>query len=68
MKIWYYILQVDSEEENLPDEKFVEELAKRLPQGTDKTPEVLSTALEGLPDRWVFYKIIIINQFNNNHF
>ncbi|XP_058457081.1 phosphatidate cytidylyltransferase, photoreceptor-specific [Malaya genurostris] len=43
---------VDSEEEKLPDEKYVEELAKSLPQGTDKTPEVLGQALSGLPDRW----------------
>lgn len=43
--------QVDSEEERLPDEKYVEELAKKLPQGTDKTPEVLEEALKGLPDK-----------------
>lgn len=47
-------LQVDSEEERLPDEKYVEELAKKLPQGTDKTPEVLEEALKGLPDKYVF--------------
>lgn len=43
--------QVDSEEERLPDEKYVDELAKTLPQGTDKTPEVLEGALKGLPDK-----------------
>ncbi|TMW45468.1 hypothetical protein DOY81_009451, partial [Sarcophaga bullata] len=43
---------VDSEEEKLPEEKFVEELAKTLPQGTDKTPEILDSALKDLPDRW----------------
>lgn len=43
---------VDSEEEKLPEEKYVEELAKTLPQGTDKTPEMLDSALKGLPDRW----------------
>ncbi|ETN59651.1 phosphatidate cytidylyltransferase [Anopheles darlingi] len=46
---------VDSETENderLPDEKYVEEMAKNLPQGTNKTPEVLGQALSGLPDRW----------------
>lgn len=42
---------MDSEEERLPDEKYVEELAKKLPQGTDKTPEVLEEALKGLPDK-----------------
>ncbi|XP_043269613.1 phosphatidate cytidylyltransferase, photoreceptor-specific [Venturia canescens] len=30
----------------------VDELAKTLPQGTDHTPNILSTALSGLPDRW----------------
>ncbi|KAH8351646.1 phosphatidate cytidylyltransferase, photoreceptor-specific isoform X2 [Drosophila kikkawai] len=43
---------VDSEEEKIPEEKFVEELAKNLPQGTDKTPELLDSALKDLPDRW----------------
>lgn len=47
-----YLLQVDSEEERLPDEKYIDELSKKLPQGTDKTPEVLNSALSGLPDRW----------------
>lgn len=46
-------LQVDSEEEKIPEEKFVEELAKNLPQGTDKTPELLDSALKDLPDRYV---------------
>lgn len=45
--------QVDSEEERLPDEKYVDEMAKKLPQGTDKTPEVLEGALKGLPDKYV---------------
>lgn len=45
-------LQVaDSEDERLLDEKYAEELAKQLPQGTDKTPEVLEEALKGLPDK-----------------
>lgn len=44
---------MDSEEERLPDEKYVENLAKTLPQGTDKTPEVLTGALKGLPDKYV---------------
>lgn len=43
---------MDSEEERLPDEKYVENLAKTLPQGTDKTPEVLTGALKGLPDKY----------------
>lgn len=47
-------MQVDSEEERLPEEKYVKELAKKLPQGTDKTPEVLEEALKGLPDKYVY--------------
>ncbi|XP_039437028.1 phosphatidate cytidylyltransferase, photoreceptor-specific [Culex pipiens pallens] len=43
---------IDSEEEKLPEEKYVEEMSKTLPQGTNKTPEVLGQALSGLPDRW----------------
>lgn len=41
----------DSDEERLPEEKYLEKLSKGIPQGTDKTPEVLSTALHGLSDR-----------------
>lgn len=44
---------MDSEEERLPEEKYVDHLAKTLPQGTDKTPEVLADALKGLPDKYV---------------
>lgn len=44
-------LQIDSEEEKLPDEKYIEELSKNIPQGTNKTPEVLGSALKGLPER-----------------
>lgn len=29
-------------------------MAKTLPQGTDKTPEVLTGALKGLPDKYVY--------------
>ncbi|XP_040168165.1 phosphatidate cytidylyltransferase, photoreceptor-specific [Anopheles arabiensis] len=46
---------VDSEtetEERMPDEKYVDEMAKKLPQGTNKMPEVLGYVLSGLPDRW----------------
>lgn len=35
----------------MPDEKYVNDLSKKLPQGTDKTPEVLEGALKGLPDK-----------------
>lgn len=49
--VFFFLPKVDSEEERLPDEKYVEELAKKLPQGTDKTPEVLEEALKGLPDK-----------------
>ena len=48
----YFRLQVDSEEERLPDEKYIDELSKTMPKGTDKTPEVLESALQGLPERW----------------
>lgn len=48
----FFCLKVDSEEEKLPEEKYVEELSKTLPQGTDKTPEILGQALKDLPDRW----------------
>lgn len=43
--------QVDSEDERIRDEKYVGDLSKTLPQGTDKTPEVLEEALKGLPDK-----------------
>lgn len=43
---------IDSDEEKLPEEKHAERLAKTLPQGTNKTPEVLGQALSGLPDKW----------------
>lgn len=43
---------VDSEEEKVLEEKYVDELAKSLPQGTDKTPEILDSALSGLSTRW----------------
>lgn len=49
----FFTFQLDSEEERLPEEKYVEHLAKTLPQGTDKTPEVLADALKGLPDKYV---------------
>lgn len=68
--IFYHVnsfLQVDSEEEKIPEEKFVEELAKNLPQGTDKTPELLDSALKDLPDRYAhtnkscyFYEYVLI--------
>lgn len=44
-------LQVDSEEEKLVDEKMVDDLSKTIPQGTNKTPDVLGAALHSLPDR-----------------
>lgn len=43
---------VDSEEEKVLEEKYVDEMAKSLPQGTDKTPEILDSALSGLSSRW----------------
>lgn len=58
---------MDSEEERLPDEKYVEELAKKLPQGTDKTPEVLEEALKGLPDKYgtLYSKSILLTMLIN---
>lgn len=47
----YIYLQVDSDDDRIPDEKFIDDLAKKLPQGTDKTPEVLETALQGVSPR-----------------
>ncbi|CAG9800338.1 unnamed protein product [Chironomus riparius] len=44
--------QIDSEEEKTPDDKYEKDLSKKHPQGTDKRPEVLNSALKGLPDRW----------------
>lgn len=41
----------DSDEEKSPEEKYLEKRNIGIPQGTDKTPEVLSTALHGLSDR-----------------
>lgn len=43
--------QVDSDDDRIPDEKYIEDLSKKLPQGTDKTPEVLETALQGVSPR-----------------
>ena len=42
---------MDSEEEKLPESKCVDELSKTLPQGTNKTPELLDAALKELPDK-----------------
>ncbi|KAI8429232.1 hypothetical protein MSG28_007754 [Choristoneura fumiferana] len=43
---------VDSEEEKVLEDKYVDIMAKNLPQGTDKTPEILDSALSGLSSRW----------------
>ncbi|KAI8429231.1 hypothetical protein MSG28_007754 [Choristoneura fumiferana] len=42
---------VDSEEEKVLEDKYVDIMAKNLPQGTDKTPEILDSALSGLSSR-----------------
>lgn len=42
---------MDSEEEKNIEEKYVDEMAKSLPQGTDKKPELLDSALSGLSTR-----------------
>lgn len=49
----FLCFQIDSEEEKSPEDKYVKELSKNLPQGTDKTPEVLDSALKGLSDKYV---------------
>jgi hypothetical protein len=46
---------VDSEDDKSPEEKYMEEMSKVIPQGTDKTPEVLDSALKGLSARSVSY-------------
>lgn len=43
---------VESEDDRVPEEKYIEEMAKEIAQGTDKTPEVLGGALSGLPQKW----------------
>lgn len=43
--------QIDSEEEKFLEERYAEEMAKKLPQGTDKTPGLLQDIVAGLPDR-----------------
>jgi phosphatidate cytidylyltransferase len=45
----------DSEDDKSPEEKYVEEMSKVIPQGTDKTPEVLDSALKGLSARLVLH-------------
>jgi hypothetical protein len=46
----------DSEDDKSPEEKYVEEMSKIIPQGTDKTPEVLDSALQGLSARSVSHE------------
>ncbi|XP_034256628.1 phosphatidate cytidylyltransferase, photoreceptor-specific [Thrips palmi] len=43
---------LDSEDDKSPDEKVDVVLTKTIPTGTDKTPELLDTALKGFSDRW----------------
>lgn len=45
----------DSEDDKSPEEKYVEEMSNVIPQGTDKTPEVLDSALKGLSARLVLH-------------
>lgn len=58
MDIHFYISKIDSEEEKIADEKYIDDMAKNLPQGTDKTPEVLDAALSGLSARLHFLEIM----------
>ncbi|PRD23400.1 UNVERIFIED_CONTAM: CdsA [Trichonephila clavipes] len=49
----------DSEDEQLiPDESNVESLVQELPQASDKTTEILDSALSSLPSR--YYNITIV--------
>ncbi|XP_059227036.1 phosphatidate cytidylyltransferase, photoreceptor-specific isoform X1 [Stomoxys calcitrans] len=43
---------IESEDEKLLEEKCLDELSNLLPQGTDKKPEILDSALKDLPERW----------------
>uniref|UniRef100_T1JGW3 Phosphatidate cytidylyltransferase n=1 Tax=Strigamia maritima TaxID=126957 RepID=T1JGW3_STRMM len=43
---------VDSEDDKLPEDQFIEEMSKEIPQGTDKTAEALDQALAGFSQRW----------------
>lgn len=42
----------ESEDDKLPEEKYVEALTKEIPQGTDKTPEILGQLLSYVPQRY----------------
>lgn len=57
---------MDSEEEKSPEDKYVDEMSKNLPQGTDKSPEVLDGALSGLPAKYVIK--IIFSKVTNIYF
>jgi hypothetical protein len=54
----------DSEDDKSPEEKYVEEMSKVIPQGTDKTPEVLDSALKGLSARLVLHCRYIRNSLS----
>lgn len=41
----------DSEDDKLPEEKYVEAMAREIPQGTNKTPDVLTQVLSPLPPK-----------------
>lgn len=43
---------IDSEDDRLEDDIHMEELTKVLPQASDKTTEVLDSALKKLPSKW----------------
>lgn len=51
-------MQIDSEEEKFLEERYAEEMAKKTPQGTDKTPGLLQDIVKGLPDRCVSFNRI----------
>ncbi|KAI8429233.1 hypothetical protein MSG28_007754 [Choristoneura fumiferana] len=54
---------VDSEEEKVLEDKYVDIMAKNLPQGTDKTPEILDSALSGLSSSlfaWTHVALLIV--------
>ncbi|XP_063220337.1 phosphatidate cytidylyltransferase, photoreceptor-specific [Bacillus rossius redtenbacheri] len=43
---------VDSEDDRTSKDRFLEDVGTAIPQGTDRSPEVLDSALSGLPARW----------------
>jgi len=54
MKLVFYLFQrddFDSEDDKSPDEKIETILTNTIPTGTDKSPEILDTALKGFSEK-----------------